>query len=328
VANMRADRLLSILLLLQVQRSMTSRELAARLEVSERTIHRDMEALSAAGVPVAAERGRGGGWFLLEGYRTDLTGLNEAETQAVFLAGPGRLLADLGLERAADAALIKLLAALPAFNRRDAEHVRQRIYVDIGGWQRWEEDVSTLPTLQDAIWQERRLEINYRRADGSAVTRTIEPLGLVAKGSVWYLVGAVEGELRTYRVSRIQQATLTEQPFTRPADFDLVAHWEQSSAEFTARLPRYPAVLRAAPEALRRMRGWRYARAESTSPPDAEGWVIVNMLFELEENAVEYVLGCGASIEVRQPPELRELVINAARGILTVYTGDYKPGGV
>ena len=153
---MRADRLLSILLLLQVHQRMTTRDLAKRLEVSERTIHRDMEALSTAGIPVAAERGTDGGWFLLEEYRTNLTGLNEAEIQALFVK-PSRLLADLGLGKASEAAFIKLLAALPSMYRRDAEYIRQRIHVDMSGWRRSEEAIPCLPTLQEAIWQERKV---------------------------------------------------------------------------------------------------------------------------------------------------------------------------
>src|SRR5215210_9043402 len=148
---MRADRLLSIVLLLQAHHHLTSRELAGRLEVSERTIHRDMEALSFAGIPVVAERGTGGGWSLLGEYRTSLTGLNEAEIQSLFVTKPARLLADLNLEKAAEGALLKLLAALPSVYRRGAEYARQRIYVDVTGWQRTDEAVPLLHVLQDAI---------------------------------------------------------------------------------------------------------------------------------------------------------------------------------
>src|SRR5579884_1889373 len=235
---MRADRLLSILLLLQVHRRMTARELARRLEVSERTIHRDMEALSAAGVPVLAERGTGGGWKLMEGYSTNLTGLSEAEIQALFIAGPARLLADLGLRQASEAALIKLLAALPSFSRSNAQYVRNRIHIDATRWSSQEDAIPYLPTLQDAIWQERRLSMTYHRSDDTCVERLVDPLGLVAKGSVWYLVAAVEGEPRTYRVSRVQDARITDEPFVRPADFDLAAYWEQSASDFKANLPR------------------------------------------------------------------------------------------
>jgi predicted DNA-binding transcriptional regulator YafY len=317
---MRADRLLSILLLLEVHRTMTARELAQRLEVSERTIHRDMEALGAAGIPVVADRGSGGGWRLLEEYRTNLTGLNQAEIQALFLTTPPRLLADLGLDKAADAALIKLLAALPSMARRGAEYAAQRIHVDTGGWRQSEETVPLLPTLQEAIWRERRLRLAYERNDGASVERLVDPLGLVAKGSLWYLIAAVNGEIRTYRVSRVRSAELTDEPCQRPPDFDLAAHWEQSSAQFRANLPRYPAVLRVDPAILPRMRSeGRYARIEYEAPPDAEGWVRLEMRFEEEHNACEYVLSYGVQIEVLEPPALRELVVRAAEEVVALY---------
>ncbi len=181
---MRADRLLSIVLLLQVHRHLTARDLAGRLEVSERTIHRDMEALSVAGIPVVAERGTNGGWSLLGEYRTNLTGLNEAEVQSLFVTRPSRLLADLNLEKAAEGKLLKLLAALPSIYRRGAEYARQRIYVDVAGWNRAEETVPLLHVLQDAIWQERKVRMTYGQTECVAVERLADPLGLVAKGSV------------------------------------------------------------------------------------------------------------------------------------------------
>ncbi|HEU5199307.1 MAG TPA: YafY family protein [Ktedonobacterales bacterium] len=318
---MRADRLLSILLLLQVHRRITARDLAKRLEVSERTIHRDMEALSVAGVPVVAGRGTGGGWGLLEAYRTNLTGLNEAEIQAIFLSGPPRLLADLGLDKAAQAALIKLLAALPSLSRRNAEEIRQRIYVDAAGWRQPGETIPFLPRLQEAIWLERALRFSYRRGDGSVVERVVEPLGLVAKGSIWYLVAAIEGEFRSYRVSRVQDATLTDEPFIRPPGFDLAAYWEQATVEFKANLPRYPAVVRADPAILPRMRQEsHYTRIQEVGPPEADGWVTVNILFEEEHSAREYVLSFGPQIEVIEPPALREQVLQAAKDIVARYT--------
>jgi len=317
---MRADRLLSILLLLQVHQSITARELAQRLEVSERTIYRDMEALSTAGIPVTAERGTGGGWMLLEEYRTNLTGLNPAEIQSLFLTKPARLLADLGLDKAAEAALIKLLAALPAMHRRDAEDIRQRIHVDATGWYQTEEDLSFLPTLQEALWQERKLLLTYQRSDGASVERLVDPLGLVAKGSVWYLIAAVEGEARTYRVSRMQGAKVTDQPCLRPPGFDLAAHWAQSSAQFKANLPRYPATVRVDPAILPRLEyAGKSARIEQIDPPDADGWLKVFIQFEIEEQACAYVLGFGPQIEVLEPQELREKVINLAEGVVALY---------
>jgi predicted DNA-binding transcriptional regulator YafY len=319
---MRADRLLSILLLLQVYSRMTARELAKRLEVSERTIHRDMEALSTAGVPVTAERGTGGGWGLLEAYQTNLTGLTEEEIQALFLTRPARLLTDLGLHKASEAALIKLLAALPSLSRHNAEYVRNRIHIDATRWSNQEEAIPYLPALQDAIWQERKLHIMYRRGDDTFVERLVDPIGLVAKGSVWYLVAVVEGEFRTYRVSRIQSATITDEAYVRPDNFDLAAYWERSASDFKANLPRYPATVRVHPAILTYMRNvGRYARIVSTEAPDADGWIRVSMLFEEEHSACEYVLSFGAQMEVVEPEALREKVIEAAESIVALYRG-------
>jgi predicted DNA-binding transcriptional regulator YafY len=316
---MRADRLLSILLLLQVERRVTARELAKRLEVSERTILRDMDALSAAGIPVTSERGTNGGWSLVEEYRTNLTGLNDAEIQALFLTQPPRLLADLGLDKASEAALIKLLAALPSVKRRDAEYVRQRIYVDAGGWGRYDESFPFLPVLQEAVWEERKLRLWYKRSDGEAVERLVDPLGLVAKSNIWYLVAGVEGEIRTYRVSRIEDAQLLPEACTRPADFDLAGYWRQSAAEFVKNLPRYAATVRAAPEVLPKLKSLRFARVEQEYPPDEQGWIRLDMNFEVIEEATDNVLSLGPSIEVIAPEELRQRVLAFARGIVALY---------
>jgi predicted DNA-binding transcriptional regulator YafY len=325
---MRADRLLSILLLLQAHQRMTARELARRLEVSERTILRDMSALGFAGIPVRAERGAGGGWMLLDSYRTTLTGLKEAEIQALFLTRPQRLLADLGLDKAAEVGLLKLLAALPSASRRGAQDISQRIHVDIGGWRRAEEATPYLPMLQEAVWQERRLRMVYQRGDESVVERVVDPLGLVAKGSVWYLVAGVEGEPRSYRVSRVREVMLLEQPCARPDGFDLVAWWDRSTAEFTAALPRYLATLGVEASLLRRLRqGERYTQLEAEEPPDAEGWARVEMRFEEERNAVEFILGFGDQIEVIAPEELRTLVIQQAAAILARYDQRVLSGG-
>ena len=318
---MRADRLLSVLLLLQVHRRMTARELAGRLEVSERTIHRDMEALSAAGFPVFAERGIGGGWMLVEGYRTNLTGLNKDEIQALFLTKPLRVLADLGLEKASNAALIKLSAALPLAHRDSAEYARQRIHVDAGGWHRSTESIEFLPALQEAIWKERKLKFSYLRGGGcDPVERLVDPLGLVAKGSVWYLVAGVEGQIRSYRVSRVSGALMTEQPCIRPKGFDLACYWEQSAVIFKANLPQYQALVRVHPDSFPIMRyAGRFARIGQVSEPDAEGWLTVSLRFDVEEMAIEYALSFGAKMEVLEPETLREKVIDAAKSVLAFY---------
>lgn len=318
---MRADRLLSIMLLLQVHQRVTSRELARRLEVSERTIHRDMEALSMAGVPVFAERGAGGGWSLVEEYRTNLTGLNRSEIQALFLTRPSRLLSDLGLDKASDGAFIKLLAALPAMYRRDAEYARQRIYVDAAGWTRSEEAIPYLPMIQEAVWQERKLRITYNRGDCEAVERLVDPLGLVAKGSAWYLVAAVDGEMRSYRISRVRDAEVIDEPCVRPKGFDLAAYWEQNTANFKAALPRYEATVRVRSEVFPRLPfAGRFARVEQADKADRDGWMKVSLRFDVEEMACEYALSFGAQMEVLEPPSLREKVIKMAESVVAFYS--------
>jgi predicted DNA-binding transcriptional regulator YafY len=318
--RMRADRLLSILLLLQAHQRMTARELAQRLEVSERTILRDMSALGFAGVPVRAERGAGGGWMLLDSYRTTLTGLKEAEVQALFVTRPQRLLADLGLDKAAEVGLLKLLAALPSASRRGAQDISQRIHVDVGGWRRADEATPFLPVTQEAVWQERRLRLVYQRGDDSVVERKVDPLGLVAKGSVWYLVAGVEGEPRSYRVSRVREAELQEEPCVRPDGFELVTYWERSTQEFKAALPRYVATLRVEAGLLGRLRqGERYTQLEAEQAPGSDGWARVEVRFEEEHNAVEFILGFGDRIEVIAPDALRALVVEQAQAILDRY---------
>ncbi len=310
---MRADRLLSILLLLQVDRRVTARELAKRLEVSERTILRDMEALSGAGVPVVAERGAAGGWSLLEEYQTKLTGLSAAEIQSLFLARPARLMADLGLKREAEAAFIKLQASLPASSRQQAEFARERILIDTSGWRDPAESIAALPVLLDALWEERQVRFCYQRMGCEPTERVADPVGLVAKGSSWYLVGQVDGEARTYRVSRISDATILDQPGARPEAFDLAAYWERSAVEFRQKLPRFYATFLVTPAAMRwvRYRGWRLEQ----EMPEGDR-VRVRLRFDIEEEAVQFALSLGGEAEIVEPRELRSRVLEAARGVI------------
>ena len=318
---MRADRLLSIVLLLQTNRQLTSRALAERLEVSERTIHRDMEALSVSGIPVVAERGSSGGWSLLGEYRTNLTGLNEAEVQSLFVTQPPKLLADLRLEKASEGALLKLLAALPAMYRQGAEHARRRIHIDTAGWSRQEETAPLLPVLQDAIWSERKLRFTYQRGPGCQnVEREVDPLGLVAKGSAWYLVAGVAGDIRSYRISRMLAAEVLDQPCAVPAGFDLAAYWEQSTTAFKSAPPNYVAQFRVSPDVFLRLRfAGRFARVGDVLETDDDGWLRISVGFDVEEMAVEYALSFGSKLEVIEPRSLREKVIAAAKEVIEFY---------
>jgi predicted DNA-binding transcriptional regulator YafY len=315
---MRADRLLTILLLLQAHGLMSARTLAARLEISERTVHRDMEALSGAGVPVYAERGRHGGWALLDPYRTDLTGLTEAELRSLVLATAPGVLADLGLGAAADRALVKLLAGLPDARRRAAESARGYLYVDPTGWRRAEEVAPFLPTLEAALRTGRQIAIAYERAfDREVVERVINPLGLVVKGSVWYLAAIVDGHARTYRASRLRAVTILEAAAERPDGFDLATFWRESSAEFRAALPVHRAILRVSADGMSRVRlGWRFAALETESEPDSEGRVTCTIRADSLDIVVECVLSLAGHAEIVEPLELRDRVAAAARAVL------------
>lgn len=280
-----------------------------------------MEALSGAGIPVIAARGIGGGWSLLGEYRTNLTGLSETEIQTLFVTKPTKLLADLKLEKAAEGALLKLLAALPATYRRAAERARKRIYVDVGGWVRQEEAVPLLPVLQEAIWSERKLEFTYERGtESKPVIRVGDPLGLVAKGSVWYLVAAVDQSIRSYRISRISRAELMDQPATIPPDFDLATYWERSAATFKSSLPNYTAHFRISPDVLPFLRfAGRFARVADSYETEPGGWIRVAVGFDVEEMACQYALSFGSKLEVLEPEPLRKRVIQAAKEILDFY---------
>jgi predicted DNA-binding transcriptional regulator YafY len=303
---MRADRLLSALLLLQAHGKMTGRELARRLEVSQRTAYRDMESLSAAGVPVFALRGARGGWQLDEEWRTRVPGLDEAELRALLMAQP-RIIGDARLAAAAERAIEKLMAALPVSLRERAASIRQRLYVDTKGWRGTTENLATLPIVQDAVARDRKLEIKYRRADQEEVERSIDPLGLVAKGTTWYLVAQTPAGFRTYRVSRIQEARLLDAPCRRPANFDLADYWRSSTEQFQATRPRFDATLRLAPRVAERMKEWHLASSVDGSP-DPEGWITLRVQFDDEEQASFMVRGFGPNVDVVAPESLRQRI--------------------
>jgi predicted DNA-binding transcriptional regulator YafY len=306
----KADRLLSALLLLQANGRLTGRELASRLEVSLRTVHRDMEALGAAGVPVYALRGAAGGWQLEEDWRTRVPALEEAELRALLMAQP-RVLGDPQLAQAAQRALDKLMAALPESMRGPAATMRQRLHVDTTGWNRVPESLAMLPIVQDAVARDRKLVMRYRAPDAEAAERTVDPLGLVAKGAVWYLVAKAPHGLRTYRVSRIEEAAVLEEPCERPPDFDLAAYWQASTEELRKQRGQYEATLHLEPRTAESLARW-----ESTSPapehPDqgggGDGWVTLRVHFHDEEHARFITMGLGPRVDVLAPESLRDRV--------------------
>ena len=228
---MRADRLLSALMLLRTHGRLTGRELAKRLEVSERTVRRDMEALSAAGVPVFVRGGAQGGWLLAEEWRTQGPGLEEEGLRALLMAQP-RIIGDVQLAAAAERSLSKLKSTSPVSLRERATSIQQRLHVDTTDWRGTTENLSMLPVVQDAVWNDRKLAFRYWRAGRELVERTVDPLGLVVKSSAWYLFARTPDGFRTYRVSRIEDARILDEPAVRPASFDLAAYWKSSTEQF------------------------------------------------------------------------------------------------
>lgn len=315
-----------MLLLLQNRGRMTADELARELEVSVRTVYRDIDALSGAGVPVYADRGRAGGYQLLDGYRTRLTGLTEQEAQSLSLAGLPEAAAELGLGTVLAAAQLKLYAALPTELRTEAGRVAERFYLDVPGWHRDVESLPRLAEIAEAVWGARRVAVRYRRWGGQEVDRVLEPLGLVLKAGNWYLVAGSEGDVRTYRVCRIDELTGTGEGFARPAGFDLAGYWREWSERFAERLYTRTASVRMSAHAravLPFYLGVTGARAlvaaEAASEPDADGWLRVELPVEAHSGAVGDLLRFGAEVEVLAPADLRDQVAAAARAVAECY---------
>ncbi len=322
LAAMRASRLVNLLLLLQARGGMTGSQLAQELEVSVRTVYRDVEALSEAGVPIYAERGPHGGVRLVDGYRTRLTGLNEDEAQALFLSGLPGPAAELGLGTVVAAARLKVLAALPPELRARASRLTQRFHLDAPGWFRPAEPVPHLETLAAAVWEERRVTVAYRRPD-RIVDRSLDPLGIVLKAGIWYLVATTDGQVRSYRVSRVEGVTVTEERFQRPPHFDLVAFWDEAIAAYQESLPQIEAILRVRSAAI----DWlatsigdpAWATATQQPDPAGEDWVRVMLRVETIESALADLLRLGPRVEVLEPQTLRQAVIDEARAVLSAY---------
>jgi predicted DNA-binding transcriptional regulator YafY len=302
---MRATRLVSLLLLMQLRGQLTATELAGHFEVSVRTIHRDVEALAAAGVPVEAVRGPSGGYRLSGGYRTKLTGLTAAEAEALFVAPAPA--AELGLGGVLTNARLKVLSALPAELQERAARAERYFHLDTRGWFRAEDTVPHLPTIAAATWRAHRLSARYREGR-RVVQRTLDPLGLVLKGGAWYLVARRSVGLRVYRVSRFASVRVREDEFVRPEGFQLAGYWEEWSRSFEASLPRVEVKVRASELALqflpRDLRG-------------RDGIFVVG--FQSLEDAYRELLKFGPDAEVLEPVELRERIRETAQEVAELY---------
>jgi len=328
----RATRLISLLLLLQAREGMTAAELARELRVSERTVYRDVQALSAAGVPVYAEHGPGGGYRLVDGYRTRLTGLTREEAEALFLSGLPGPADQMGLADLVTAARLKVTAALPAAFQDAPTRVSQRFHLDIPGWFTDVDPPPALSALARAVWQDLIVRMRYR-ARQREVTRTVQPYGLVLKAGTWYLVGRVDDDYRTYRVDRVLSVEPTGEVFNRDVSFPLATFWAEHGARFVASLLTDRVTIRLSPTGLRALRyameppAARQAYA-AAGEPDAHGWVTTELPVESIDVAYTQLLALGPEVEVLEPPRLRARLAEAAQRLIDLYrtpiTGDPK----
>ncbi|MCK8679743.1 helix-turn-helix transcriptional regulator [Streptomyces lichenis] len=329
---MRAARLIKMVLLLQSRPTMTAAELARELEVSERTVTRDAQALSEAGVPVYADRGRGGGYRLLGGYRTRLTGLARGEAEALFLSGVPGALRTMGLDDAASAARLKVSAALLPSLRDAPEAAAQRFHLDAPGWYQEPETPELLPVLAEAVWGDRRVEVRYRRAGGTEVGRRLEPYGLVLKAGVWYLCARAQApvasasSVRVYRVDRFTRVEVERdgERFTREEGFDLPAFWAERAAAFARSILRDEVVVRLTPAGARALphvtdRAAAEEALAAAGEPGPDGRVEVRLRVESAEVAYAQLLTLGPEAEVLGPPALRARFAEAAAGMGALY---------
>ena len=320
---MRADRLLSLLMLLQSRGQMTAQELANELEVSERTIYRDIDALSAVGIPVYGEAGPEGGYALLNSYRTNLTGLTEGEVRALFMLSIPAPLVELGVSQELRAALLKLSAALPDSQRQDEAKVRQRFHLDSMWWHQGEAHLPHLATIQQALWQDRQLHIVYRTAVSIQLERLVAPYGLVAKAGVWYLVCARGERIHVHRVAHLLDVQVAEDAFTYPAEFDLARYWQSWCAEYESLQAHFRATVRVAPgfvPELARRFGKQVHEKIARAGPDGDGWVKLELAFASFEDARDRILSFGRGVEVLAPQALHRSVLDYAEQIVDLYT--------
>ena len=320
---MRADRLLSLLMILQTEGRKTAQELAEELEVSERTIYRDIDALSFAGVPVYAVRGPGGGCDLLNSYRVSLTGLKEDEIQALFMLRLPAPLAQLGVSQKLKTALLKLTAALSSTPHRQEQWVSQRIHVDVVPWFQPEESVPHLGTIHQAVCQDRRIQLTYQLHFEARATWLVDAYGLVTKAGVWYLVCSREGKIRVYQVAKILDAKISDDHFDRPEDFDLAACWNTWCIEAEQGRPHYPVKVRVVPELLphlQRFFGDSVRELVRKAESQDEEWITLTLPFETFFAARGRILGYGRAIEVLEPEALRLSIMDFASQITTLYS--------
>jgi predicted DNA-binding transcriptional regulator YafY len=316
---MRADRLISIMMHLQSKGRMTARELAQLLEVSERTIYRDIDALSAAGVPIYADAGHSGGFTLPRDYRTQVDGLTTPEIHALFLQMNEQPFKQLGIGQSLNSALLKIFNALTERHRVDAEWIQQRVFLDRDSWHQEREQVAFMQAVQQSVWEQRQAVIVYTDRTDRKAEGTLDPYGLVLKAGMWFVVGKAWGDIRAFRVARIESFRLTDRSFERPPQFRLEPFWRQWMQDYEKRRFRYRTTVEIAAEALPRISAMNGMIAETQPVLGKPRWKRARLYFENKSAALSTILAQGDLALVIAPEELRDGVREHAVRLLTYY---------
>lgn len=313
---MRADRLLSIISLLQLHKQMTAKELASKLEVSVRTIYRDIDALTIMGVPVVTDRGPDGGIKLLGDYKTDLTGLNDEELQYLFLPPPQKVLTDLDIKNPNYHSLLKLIGSASKHQLNLIENIQNYIYIDMYSWNETNAvNREILYSLQSAIWNTSQITIDYSKANGNRKI-DLKPLGLINKKGIWYLA-AIDDITKIYKVSLINEVILTDLRFPRPHDFDLGEYWKKSTSDFMSKIPKYIIKIKTIPEVSEFIERRKFISVVDKQLK--EDMVLLTIEFNAKWQAVEFALGCGNKVDIIEPEDVKLEVIEISKQILEKY---------
>ncbi|ELK47702.1 YafY family protein [Halobacillus sp. BAB-2008] len=318
---MRAERLIKILLLLQHGKIVSAREISKELEVSERTIYRDMEALSAAGIPIYSERGQAGGWRLVDNWKQKLSWLKEKEMLTLFLPHAEKIINDLGIGPSSKDTTEKLLLSLPEEIKQSAEKLWERVHVDMGTWRNTKIEINpAMKVMKEAVMNNKKVKIFYQKANLETKEYVIKPLGLVAKSSNWYVVSMnSHDEFRNYKITRITECDLMDEQFNRPCDFKLFEHWEEAKKQFVQSLPEFHVKVAVSSFALERIKfTGRFVQAGAEKVRD-HYWTELELTFNTEEEAVNFIVGFGNQVKVLSPLNFIDKVKDRAKAILGLY---------
>jgi len=321
---MRTERIFHILFLLQNREVVTTEQLADELKVSSRTIHRDMDELSLAGIPVYSIRGKHGGWSILESFKHELAQVTPEELQS-FIASPSKkLLNDLGIDKNTIDIREKLLSKLTkSDNTERTRTLWDRVYIDTGSWRELNETTPYLEVVQRAVFENKKLKIVYKKLNNSKSERCIEPLGLVAKSNKWYVIAKKMDQFRNYRVSRIVSATMLEEGFERPRNFHLITYWEKSKTDFIRDLPEFVVKVEVKSTMMNRLTFTsKFIHALDKKQNTNSNWCSVSLTFNDKQEAIEYVLGFGDKVRVISPKYLINDIVTAAQSVIQMYESD------